>query len=211
VSARLATRPERLLEGSSRGAPYTLQQATGIHRSTPALSREAQFAKKIAAYSPTLRGAGEIASNLLGGRLSWSVPGVPKHFQGILAGGLPGSGFNFGVGYVGEQFLPGTWQRGKLRKSLALAGGALGAAPGLGRMGVNALSGQHPFHDALQDAYPDDVMNYSPSLPGGEPNPTYRPDMPYVPKNQDFPATDSVVWVQQRDSGRSNRGLASRR
>lgn len=122
-----------------------------------------------AAYSPTLRGMGEIAGYLPGGRFSWSVPGVPKHLQGMLAGGLLGAGLGYGLGYVGEQMLPDTWQRGKLRKSLALAGGAIGAAPGLGRMAVNSLSGRHPLIDSLRDAYPDDAQTTCVSCQGGSP------------------------------------------
>lgn len=92
---------------------------------------------------------------------------MPKHLQGMLAGGVLGAGVGYGLGYLGEQLLPEDWHKGRLRKTLGAAGAALGAAPGVARMGINVASGHGMLDDVLSTAYPDDAKNYLPQLPDG--------------------------------------------
>lgn len=75
---------------------------------------------------------------------------------------------------------------------------------------MNRLLGKHPFYDSLGNAYPDTPASYLPNLPDGAPNPSYRPDMPYVPKNQDLQtsnkysaAMDELVEIRTPESVKS--------
>jgi hypothetical protein len=57
---------------------------------------------------------------------------APSPLAAALAGGLLGAGLGYGGGALAEQILPKRhFNRGRLRKTLALLGGGLGAAPGL--------------------------------------------------------------------------------
>jgi hypothetical protein len=81
------------------------------------------------AYSPTLRRTGELL-NFFPGQLPGGYPNSPSPLAALLTSGLLGAGLGYGLGWAGEQVLPASFERGKLRKALALAGGTLGAIPG---------------------------------------------------------------------------------
>jgi hypothetical protein len=104
--------------------------------------------------SPLLTGAAELSGYLPGGQLSWSVPGVPKHLQGMLAGGLLGAGAGYGLGWLGSSVLPAKWNKKRLPRTLAAVGGLIGAAPGLVGMGVNLASGKGVLNDSAFDVGP---------------------------------------------------------
>jgi len=73
---------------------------------------------------------------------------LPLHVNPMvnaLVTGMAGAGIGYGLGSVGEWLLPDRWERGKLRKSLALLGGGLGASPGLLMAAVNMHNNQSPF------------------------------------------------------------------
>jgi hypothetical protein len=109
----------------------------------------------------------------------------------MLAGGLLGASVGYGLGYMGEQVMPETWQKGKLRKTLGILGGLAGAAPGVAQRGVNLLTGRSATDDVLSRSYPNDPMLYVPKLADRTPNKMYRPDMPYVPKPTDLVTTSN--------------------
>jgi hypothetical protein len=89
-----------------------------------------------------------IAQNLnyLPGKYLGTIPNHASPLTGMLFGGLAGAGLGYGAGALGEKLLPNNWERGKLRRSLALLGGALGATIPAG-MGATNLIGNKPFND----------------------------------------------------------------
>lgn len=81
------------------------------------------------AYSTTLHALGQLANFVPGPTNAFL--GGPSPLAATLAGGLLGAGLGYGTGTLGEAFLPEEQFRpGRLRRTLALLGGALGAAPG---------------------------------------------------------------------------------
>ncbi len=71
-------------------------------------------------YSPTLHGLGAVTGYLPGGALSWHIPGVPRHLQGILGGGLLGAALGYGAGKLGSGLLPKKWDKTKLPRTLTV-------------------------------------------------------------------------------------------
>lgn len=60
------------------------------------------------------------------------VLGGPNPMASAITGGLVGAGLGYGAGWLGEQLLPSQqFEKGKLRKTMAMLGGGLGAAPGV--------------------------------------------------------------------------------
>jgi hypothetical protein len=104
--------------------------------------------------SPTMTGLGEASGYLPGGRYSWTIPGVPRQLQGMLAGGLMGAGAGYGLGWLGSRVLPKKWDRSRLPKVMAMMGGLAGATPGLAVMGANMVGGRHVLDQTALDAYP---------------------------------------------------------
>lgn len=66
--------------------------------------------------------------------------GGPHPLAASIVGGVLGSGLGYGGGYLAEKLLPNTFAPGKLRKTLAVAGGVAGALPGAAWAGVNAAN-----------------------------------------------------------------------
>lgn len=87
------------------------------------------------AYSPTLRNLAETINLAPGTYHPLGIPNHPGALSSMLTGGLLGASAGYGVGWLAEKMLPGDWQRRRLRRTLALLGGAMGALPG----GVEAL------------------------------------------------------------------------
>ena len=73
--------------------------------------------------------------------LPFGIPSKPSPMFGTLLGGMAGAGLGYGLGALGETVMPRTWQRGRLRNSLAMLGGGIGAIPGLAAMGFNRAGG----------------------------------------------------------------------
>ncbi len=76
--------------------------------------------------------------------------GGPHPLAASIVGGLLGSGLGYGGGYLAEKMAPeGSVEKGRLRKSMAVLGGAAGAVPGVAWAGVNAANpaqtGGHPW------------------------------------------------------------------
>lgn len=65
--------------------------------------------------------------------------GGPTPLAAMLAGGALTAGLGYGAGAIAENVAPGVFEKGQLRKRLALLGGALGAVPGatLGIIGAS--------------------------------------------------------------------------
>jgi hypothetical protein len=78
--------------------------------------------------------------------LPMGIPSNPSPLLGTLVGGLAGAGIGYGLGALGESVMPRTWERGKLRRTLALVGGGLGASPGAMLAYSNFASGK-PVND----------------------------------------------------------------
>lgn len=62
----------------------------------------------------------------------------------MLLGGLMGAGLGYGGGWLAERILPRRWQKGRLARTMAMAGGALGAAPGM-IYGLGNVAAGNPF------------------------------------------------------------------
>lgn len=102
----------------------------GEVRDEPLLAAETRSGRWVKlAYSPFLRRLGELL-NFFPGRYPGGIPNAPSPFAATLTGGLVGAGLGYGLGYGAEALLPGSFERGKLRRAAAIAGGLLGAAPG---------------------------------------------------------------------------------
>ena len=78
------------------------------------------------------------------------IPGSPNMLTGILASGLLGAGVGYGTGWLAERMLPRDWERGKLRRTLAIMGG-LGMAGAMGGLPVamNVASGRPWYSSEL--------------------------------------------------------------
>jgi hypothetical protein len=106
------------------------------------------------AYSPFLRRVGEVLQFFP----SKDIPGYGgRPIASAVASGLLGAGLGYGTGFLTEQMLP-PWAKtkGTLRKRLALmgglAGGAVGAVPGL----VNLSQGREFNDPTLLSGSPED-------------------------------------------------------
>ena len=75
------------------------------------------------------------------------IPGYgPVH--GMLAGGLVGGGLGYGAGWLAEKFLPDKWKKKRLRRTLGMLGGVMGAAPGAIFSAVNVAQGKAPWDNS---------------------------------------------------------------
>lgn len=85
----------------------------------------------------------------------WIVGG-PRPVSTLLAGGLLGAGVGYGLGAIGEQFLPERWfEKGKLRRTGAVLGGLGGALPGtLWGFGSMSSNPAHPGWRAWFNGWP---------------------------------------------------------
>lgn len=113
-------------------AKMAADRAVGSHRVHPRLLDFQDVSHEPwvkVAYSPTLRRLGEHL-NFFPGTYPGGYPNSPSPLAATLTGGLVGAGLGYGVGYLGEQLMPYTWDRGHLRKTLAMLGGGAGALPG---------------------------------------------------------------------------------
>jgi hypothetical protein len=78
-----------------------------------------------------IKRAGFLAPLARGQNAIGRIMGGPNPMTAAITGGLVGAGLGYGAGWVGEQFLPDEqFERGRLRRSMALAGAGLGAMPG---------------------------------------------------------------------------------
>lgn len=96
------------------------------------------------------------AMHFVPGKRNW-LPTGASPLASMLAGGILGSAAGYGIGALGEYVLPDEWQRGKMRRTLALMGGAMGALPGT-TVGLTNLARGLPFNDgAAQNPLSDRV------------------------------------------------------
>ena len=98
-----------------------------------------------AAYSPTLRRLSELLQYAPGPE-GGLIPSKPSPLAAMLASGLVGSGLGYGLGWLGEKFLPASWKRDRMRRTGAILGGLLGMSPALMWGVSNKLSGRD-FND----------------------------------------------------------------
>lgn len=71
--------------------------------------------------------------------------GGPRPLADMLAGGAVGAGAGYGAGWLAEHVLPGHLANRRLRKSLAVLGGMLGAVPGAAQTADNWSQGESPL------------------------------------------------------------------
>jgi hypothetical protein len=93
----------------------------------------------------------------------------------MLAGGALAAGVGYGAGALGETLAPGVFEKGVLRKRMAMLGGLLGATPGLALGGI----GVHTWDSPLN---PDRASNplkafITPNVLYGNPPTVGRPDI----------------------------------
>ena len=115
------------------------------------------------AYSKPIRRAGELL-NFFPGEYPGGIPNAPSPLASTLTGGLVGAGLGYGAGWLGEKLLPKKWRRNRLRRTLAMLGGAAGATPGAMwlysamRRGRSPMDGsdlaQSPDSEPIYDAPP---------------------------------------------------------
>lgn len=110
----------------------SVERAVGADhmRPSPLLLQDTEQPWVKVAYSPTLRRASELL-NFYPGTYPGGFPNSPSPLAATLTSGLVGAGLGYGAGTLAEKLLPDRWQRGKLRKTLALMGGAGMTIPGL--------------------------------------------------------------------------------
>lgn len=123
------------------------------------------------AYSPTLR-RGLEALNFFPGQYVEGVPNHPSPLAAMLTTGLVGGGLGYGAGVLGEKLLPRTWERGKLRKTLGIAGALGGVATAAPWMATNIASGKSvtdhwPFTGEID---PEALASQERSLPESIPS-----------------------------------------
>lgn len=81
--------------------------------------------------------------------------GGPNPLAATIGGGLLGAGLGYGGGWLAEQLLPDDkFEPGVLRRNTALAGGLLGAAPGVWSGFDQTFRGQKPGWGAWLRPYP---------------------------------------------------------
>lgn len=118
-----------------------LDRAVGIdHVRNEILSEEdvsgGQWVK--VAYSPALVRLGQLLNFFPAKDIPWSKP---SPLASMLTSGLMGAGLGYGLGWAGEKIMPEKWHKsGRTRKSLALLGAMMGAAPGAAWGLTNAMT-----------------------------------------------------------------------
>ena len=103
---------------------------------------------------------------------------------------LVGAGLGYGAGALGETLLPEKWERGKLKRTLALMGGAAGATPGLGLMAANATLGRGPTDARLVTGSYDDQPPYRPK--------DFSEPSPYEKASADFAKLAYLAFSDSR-------------
>lgn len=98
------------------------------------------------AYSPFLRSTGETLNFFPGHYAGTPVANSPSPVASMLTSGLVGAGLGYGAGWLGEKLLPDSWDKGKLRRTLAAVGAGLGVAPGAIWGAANKATGR-AFND----------------------------------------------------------------
>jgi hypothetical protein len=170
-------------------------------------SEEIQGEWEKAAYSPTMRRLSEIlqyAPAPEGGML----PSKPSPLAAMLASGMAGGGLGYGLGWLGEKFLPASWKRGNMRRTGAILGALLGASPGLMWGATNKLDGRDFNDPTLMDTPRHRAGTGFPDRPeyigGGRPAP-FTGRVPGL--SDDADSEDIVQWlkssmdVQEKRSG----------
>lgn len=103
------------------------------------------------AYSPALSRGLEYL-NFFPGQYPGGIPNHPSPLAAMLTTGLIGGGLGYGVGRLGEAILPEHWERGRLRKTLALLGAGAGASLAAPWMYGNLATGH-----SITSAWPHDT------------------------------------------------------
>lgn len=112
-----------------------------------------QMEKDQRGYSPTLNHLAQYM-NLTTGKFPGGIPNSPSPLASMLVSGLAGAGLGYGAGLIGEHLLPNNWQRGNLRKTMAVVGGLLGTAPGALWGATNVLANKDfNSNDAFQENF----------------------------------------------------------
>lgn len=96
-------------------------------------------------YSPTLNRLGQYM-NFIPGHFPGGIPNSPSPLTSMLTSGLVGAGVGYGMGSLAEGFLPDTWEKGRLRKTLSALGALGGATPGA-LAGLSNVLRKKPFND----------------------------------------------------------------
>lgn len=113
------------------------------------------------AYSPFLRRTGELL-NFFPGKYPGGLPNSPGPVQSMLTSGLVGAGLGYGAGWLGEQLMPNGWERGRLRRNMAVVGGLAGVAPGALWGMANKSIGRNFADPELLNSAPDATPKLDP-------------------------------------------------
>ena len=159
-------------------------------------AEEVQGEWEKAAYSPTMRRLSEIlqfAPAPEGGAL----PSSPSPLAAMLASGLAGGGLGYGLGWLGEKFLPASWKRGNMRRTGAILGALLGASPGLMWGATNKLNDRDFNDPTLMDTPRHRIgMGFPPNPDDIEGGPA-----PFTGRvsglSSDSDSDDIVQWLKQ--------------
>ena len=112
--------------------------------------------------------------------------GGPTPLAAMLSGGALGALAGYGGGYLAERLVgKGVLDRGRLRKMLALLGGAAGAAPGAWWWSASARENPHlSTGEALVDTWPYEKASAF----------AFGADQPVIPRNQ----FGQLVWADEQ-------------
>lgn len=106
--------------------------------------------------------------------------GGPSPLASSIAGGLLTAGLGYGAGALAENLAPRVFEKGRLRKTLAMLGGAAGAAPGLLLGGIGASTWDSPLNPDRHKSPWNALI--TPNVLFGSPKTTYPlPPMPEPP------------------------------
>ena len=154
------------------------------------------------------------------GKMFGAIPNLPGPLSAMLVGGMAGAGLGYGAGYLGEKILPDRWEKGRLRRTLALMGGAAGTSLPAAYMGLNLAAGMPVNHAGIGSGY----------KPPARPDTWKPPTIPRLGPDADFwkgaeeikkafntgvgyiPAIDvnelnQVIWRDPRVAGRLDPGM----
>lgn len=154
-----------------------------------------------------------------GGPLEKVLPAFPSPMAAMLASSALGAGGGYLAGTALEQILPDKWRRRRLRRTLATAGGLLGATPALAYAATNLGEGSGllspgSWSEVKQaDEFDDPVWGEGDASAGGFFNPTIPTDAfnrvvlsdPYTPPQVQAATTGVITAAAMSRGGNTQR------
>jgi hypothetical protein len=117
------------------------------------------------------------------------IPGAPSPLAAGLASGVLGAGLGYGAGWLGETLMPDKWKKGRLRRNLAMLGGAGGVMlPAL--WAWNNISQGKNWNDpgVMSNTGTRDSLSAHQPYVNGQANPEFTNPVSYqtMPEMEDF-------------------------